>query len=386
MGRSRYCERGDPEGRCSTYVEQSSYIPNKSCEHPKSKPMNTLTETAFWSRQVIKYGIAFLVFLILARIAWQVGFAVYRYFFPEPPPKPTVLFGKLQKLNLPSQEGIPKFSYTLELPEGNLPVAPLSLSVFAQTPPRSSLVALDQARLIANKLDFTQSEESLSESIYRWRREDAPATLEMNIINGTFSVSYDLISDPSPLDFKPPTAEVAASEIKGFLSSAGIWPEDFTQGQINSLFLKNSGGQLVPALSLSDASFVRIDFLRQKFNELPVVTPKFKNGNVWFLVSGANVSDKKIIAGEYHYFSVDKEGLSTYPIKTSQAAWDELNQGQGFIINAGNNKDRVVIRRVYIAYYDSNQAQQFFQPVYVFEGDNEFVAYVPAVTTDYYGQ
>lgn len=327
-----------------------------------------------------------MIFLILARIAWQIGFTVYRYFFPEPPPKPTVLFGKLQKLNLPSQEGIPKFTYTHQLPEGDLPVAPPTLSVFAQTPPRSSLVALDQARRIATKLDFTQSEESLSETIYRWRHDQVPATLEMNIINGTFSVSYDLISDSSPLDFKPPTAEIAASKIQGFLSSAGIWPDDFTQGQINSLFLKNSGGQLASALSLSDASFVRIDFLRQKFNELPVVTPKFKNGNVWFLVSGASTSERQIIAGEYHYFSVDKESSSTYPIKTSQVAWEELTQGQGFIINTGSNKDQVVIRRVYLAYYDSNVAQQFFQPVYVFEGDNEFVAYVPAVTPDYYGQ
>ncbi len=347
--------------------------------------MNTLTDTAFWARQIIKYGIIFLVGLILLRIAWQVGFGIYRHFFPEPPPKPTVQFGKLPKLDFPAQEGIPKFTYTPELSEGNLPTAPESVSVFVQTPPRPSLVALDQARVVARKLDFTTGEESLSDTLYRWRREDVPATLEMNIITGAFSISYDLNVDSTPLSFRPPNSEIAAADIRSYLSSANIFPEDFSEGQTNSLFLKNQNGQLVPALSLSDANFVRIDFLRANYNDLPVVTPSFKNGNVWFLVTGAS-SERKIIAGEYHYFSAQAEGSSTYPIKTSQVAFDELNQGQGFIVNPGSNANNVIIRRVYLAYYDNNKSQQFFQPVYVFEGDNGFIAYVPAVTTEYYGQ
>lgn len=326
-----------------------------------------------------------MVGLILLRIAWQVGTGIYRHFFPEPPPKPTVQFGKLPKLAFPAQEGIPKLTYTLELPEGDLPTAPQSIAIFVQTPPRPSLVALDQSRTVARKLNFIQGEEGLSDTIYRWRREGVPATLEMNIINGAFSISYDLNTDPSPLNSRPPNSQVATSDIRAYLSSAGIWPEDFSEGQSNSLFLKNQGGQLVPALSLSDANFIRVDFLRGNYNDLPVVTPSFKNGNVWFLVSGAQ-REREIIAGEYHYFAVQKDGSSTYPIKTSQIAWQELNQGQGFIITPGSNTTSVVIRRVYLAYYDNDKSQQFFQPVYVFEGDNGFIAYVPAVTPDYYGQ
>lgn len=347
--------------------------------------MQTLTDTAFWSRQVIKYGAMFLIGLILLRIVWQIGFGVYRHFFPEPPPKPTVQFGKLPKLAFPVQEGMPKFTYTLELPEGDLPTAPESISVFVQSPPRPSLVALDQARTVARKLDFTTGEESLSDTVYRWRREEVPTTLEMNIITGAFSVSYDLNTDPTPLEFRPPNSEIAAAGIRSWLSSASIFPEDFSEGQTNSLFLKNQNGQLVPALSLSDANFIRVDFLRSDYNSLPVVTPSFRNGNVWFLVTGAP-REREIIAGEYHYFSAQAEGSSTYPIKTSQIAWEELNQGQGFIITPGSNTTNVVIRRVYLAYYDNNKSQQFFQPVYVFEGDNGFIAYVPAITLDYYGQ
>jgi len=34
---------------------------------------------------------------------------------------------------------------------------------------------------------------------------------------------------------------------------------------------------------------------------------------------------------------------------------------------------------VYLAYYDSLDPQTYLQPVFVFEGDDDFLAYVPAV-------
>jgi hypothetical protein len=39
----------------------------------------------------------------------------------------------------------------------------------------------------------------------------------------------------------------------------------------------------------------------------------------------------------------------------------------------------VVIRDITLQYYDPDTAQQFMQPVYVFTGDPDFTAYVPAV-------
>jgi hypothetical protein len=38
-----------------------------------------------------------------------------------------------------------------------------------------------------------------------------------------------------------------------------------------------------------------------------------------------------------------------------------------------------------MAYYDPDVLSQYFQPIVVFEGDGGFVAYVPAVTAEYYG-
>ena len=101
----------------------------------------------------------------------------------------------------------------------------------------------------------------------------------------------------------------------------------------------------------------------------------------------AQNKDQQIIAAEYHYHPVDETQFSTYPIKTPTEAFDELQTGTPFIADKGVNKDgaNLKIRRVYLAYFDPEEETDFYQPIYVFEGDNGFTAYVPAVTSNYYG-
>ncbi|KKQ73667.1 MAG: hypothetical protein US95_C0050G0001, partial [Candidatus Woesebacteria bacterium GW2011_GWB1_38_5] len=43
----------------------------------------------------------------------------------------------------------------------------------------------------------------------------------------------------------------------------------------------------------------------------------------------------------------------------------------------------IVIRKVYLAYYDPDQYTEYYQPVIVFEGDDDFTAYVSAIIDDY---
>jgi len=71
-------------------------------------------------------------------------------------------------------------------------------------------------------------------------------------------------------------------------------------------------------------------------------------------------------------------------LKTAQVAFEDLKVGKGYIANIGLNKDgKVVIRRIYLAYFDPNIPSSFYQPVIVFEGDRSFLAYVPAITDAY---
>ena len=87
------------------------------------------------------------------------------------------------------------------------------------------------------------------------------------------------------------------------------------------------------------------------------------------------------------HMSLQENEFATYPLKTASEAWEDLKSGKGFIANLGDNNEGVLkIRRVYLAYYDAGVYTEFYQPIVVFEGDNKFTAYVPAVDSQYYGK
>lgn len=347
----------------------------------------TLTETAYLTRRAIRLGTFILILLVVARIAWVGGFRIYRSFVPQSPPAPTVSFGKLPSLSFPTREDLPEFSFLLETPEGGLPQTPEITKVYFMPAPAPSFLALDEARRIANRLGFTASEEKISDTIYRFRNPESSQVLEMNIVTEAFSISYNLEQDPELATLRPESSEVAAATVRSFLSSARLLAEDLAQGRVTYEFFKKAPGGITGVVSLSEANFVKVNIFRQDYNELAVLPPDVTDANVWFLVSGAREREREIVAGEYHYFAADSQQFSTYPLKKTEEAFAELEAGQGFIARLGQNQDgKVTIRRIYLAYYDPEEPQEFLQPIFVFEGDKNFAAYVPAVASQYYSQ
>lgn len=345
----------------------------------------TLTEIAYWSRATIKYGIFFLVFLLLARFIWITGWKAYRQFYPKPPSPPTVSFGKLPSLAFPTaQPNSSALQFSLELPSGELPKITTVVTVYVIQPRKAYLGVVDQARTIAKALRFTNGEEAVSPTVYRFFHDKTDAVLEINIITGTFSISSSLYKNPELLLLRPPSQEAAAANIRNYLTNAKLFPEDFMNGKTAAIYARNENDTLTPAISLSEGQFVRVDFFRQNYDNFQIVTPYPNRSNVWFVVSGAT-DERLIVGGEYHYFSIDATNTATYPIKTASVAWEELKTGKGVYVSLPSNNS-VVVRRVYLAYYDTPEYQEFLQPVFVFEGDNGFIGYVPAVTSDYYGR
>ncbi|OGM29515.1 hypothetical protein A2630_00795 [Candidatus Woesebacteria bacterium RIFCSPHIGHO2_01_FULL_44_10] len=345
--------------------------------------MTSLTQVAISTRKIIRYGIYGILGLIALRIIFGLGINLYKRLFPKPPPPPTVAFGKLPGLPFPEKER-PQVTYTLQTVTGQLPALPTQTKVYFMPQLSSNLLALESAKQKATSLGFVSEPIAKSETIYTFPHPRVPSDLEMNIITGSFSISYNLSIDSSPVERRPSSPEIAASQVRSFLSSANLLPEDLT-GQTSHEFLKIEALRLVDAISLSEADLVRVNLFRRAYDELPAVTPDPKRANVWFLVTGASQREKQIVNGEYHYFPVDEEQSSTYPIKTAQDAYNELAAGAGYIANMGQSESgQVVIREVYLAYYDAGEQVEFYQPVIVFAGDNNFIAYVPAVTADYY--
>lgn len=345
----------------------------------------TLTDTAFQARRAIKFGGIFLVSCVVLIFSFRTVHSIYRHFFPAPPPPPEVRFGKLPQLIFEQKPGIPPLTYTLQTPTSDLPKLPLQTYVYFMPTPQSSFLNLDDAAKTARSLDFTVPGTALSEVIYRFSQSNIPETLDINIVNKTLSLSYNLAQDPEPLSLHPRSNEEALAAVRSFLNRAGLLSSDLEQGKPTFENLQSGAEALLPANSLSSANFIRVNLWRQDYNNMQVITSRTNRSNVWFLVSGANSGPKQIIAGEYHYFPISEDQKSTYPLKTADAAWKQLQEGRGLIISGPTSGSQVVVRRVYIAYYDSGKVQQFLEPVVVFDGDSGFRAIVPAVTDQWYG-
>lgn len=348
--------------------------------------MASLTNISITARKTIRYGLYFIVFLIVGRILLNTGVKVFRMIFPAPTPPPTVKYGKLSKIPFPDIDTNAKLTYTLETAEGGLPTKlPTQAKVFFMPRASANLLSLDAAKNKAEALGFSADMEQVSDTVYKFKNQEYPATLLMNIITNTFSITYDLASDNSLMNFKPPIAEVATSFYKTYLSEAGMLPEDLS-GSATHDFLKISEGKLVSALSLSDSSFIKINLFRKNYDDLPSLTANPNQANVWAIVSGSTIQGQKIIASEYHYHPIDETQYSTYPLKTPEVAFAELQNGQAYIASLGlnNSEGALKIRKIYLAYFDPDNITEYYQPIYVFEGDNGFIAYVPAVIADYY--
>lgn len=348
--------------------------------------MASLTNISITSRKIIRYGIYFMVFLIVGRIFLNAGVKVFRTVFPAPTPAPTVKYGILSAIPFPKSSGDIKLNYTLETAEGGLPTKlPTQAKVYFMPKTSANLLSLDMATSKAEALDFDSNMEQVSDTVYKFKSPDFPSTLQINIVSETFSISYDLASDNSPINLKPPIADVAISNFKSYLSGAGMLPDDLN-GATSHDFLKVSEGRLVSALSLSEANFIKINLFRKDYDGLPSMTANPNQANVWAIISGASNQGQNIIAAEYHYHPIDETEYSTYPIKTPETAFSELQNGQAYIANLGlnDNGGTLKIRRVYLAYFDPGESSEYFQPIYVFEGDNGFISYVPAVSADYY--
>lgn len=351
----------------------------------------SLTIVAIQARKTIRYGILLLVFILIGRALLIFGINTYRALAPTPPPPPTVNFGVLSQIPFPNRNlEFPELQITADTPTGVLPSFPEQMNVYYMPVKTATLFSFDRMNARASGFGFTGSprQEQDSETLYSYVHPNNPSTLQTDIVFETFSLSYNLAADPNLLTRRAPDVQTATTLVKGRLQQAQILPEDM-DGPVVHEFLRVEGQNLVRALSLSDAQLTKISLYRRALteSEYPSVTANPKEGNIWFLVSGSTEQGKQIIAGEYKYFAIDETRVETYPIKTAAQALEDLRAGKGFIANLGlNTGGNVTIREMYLAYYDPNVPYIFYQPVVVFRGDGEFVAYVPAVTDEYYGE
>lgn len=342
-------------------------------------------------RQAVKYGLIALVVMIVGRMLLSAVVAFWRALNPPPPPPPTVGFGVLPKLVFPQQTETPK-SYKLETGLGNrLPELKVNQAkVFLMPKSVPSLLADQQVKRIAAQYGFIFEPEFLNDRTYRWTKTGSlNASLEIDLQTKNFTLETNYLSRPELVTGanKLPEEFEAVRRVKSFLDKADLLPEDVATSSGQVVFLKSLGGQLEPAVSLSDADFLQINLDRTLIDgKYKLYSPDPSKGVISAVLSGVLSGQDSIVAVEDHWRFADYAQVETYPIRTARSAWQTLQSGQGFVARKGTS-DEAVVRDVSMGYYEDWQTEQpYLQPIYVFTGDNNFVGYVQAIDPTYVSQ
>lgn len=342
----------------------------------------SLTQTAYTSRKIIKFS---WIGLVAISLLWSLTKIVYKAYLAANPPysPPTVAYGILPKITFSEQKTEPK-SFTFELPNDEIPSFGDQARVYIIYRPNTTFLALEEDTKTAANFGFTMKPTEIKPGIYEFRDDILNKVLTINVLDGGFKMRYPYLTDQLLLVSEDlPNKDKAIEVASNFLSQGNKLTTDLKNGQKKVTFWKIEGGVIKATESQSQANAVRVDLFREDLNNLKLLSSNYDKASVSILISGSRTDARKIIEFDFKDISVDRESYSTYPIKTAQEAINSLNTGNYWTADDVADKT-VIVRRMYLAYYEPNALTNFLQPIYVFEGDNGFVAYVPAIKSEYF--
>ena len=345
----------------------------------------SLTQTAYTSRRLIKYG---GIGIVAISILWSLSTLVYKAYLTANPPhvSPTVKYGLLPRLVFPEKNFTTDKKFTFEFSNDAVPKFSDQAKVYVIYKPNTTFLALEEDTKTAAAFGFNGEPTEIETGIYRFTNDKVNKTLVVNVTTGDFTVTYPYTSDQMLLTpDKMPSKSEAISMATNFLEQGNKYTENLENGQKVVTFWKIDGDGLKSVSSQSEANAARVDFYREKLDGKSILSSNFGQASISVLVSGSTVLAKKIIGVNFKDMSINKVSYSTYPIKSSQEVINSLNSGNYWIAKDVTDKN-VVIRDIYLAYFEPTNLTNYLQPIFVAEGDNNFAAYIPAVESSYIKQ
>ncbi len=349
--------------------------------------MSQLTITSFYVRKGIKIGIISLLSFIILKTGYTVLHAYWLKLNPPPEPPPNTAYGKLPKINFPDKKEKIPVNFQLQTVENQLPTnLPTRGFVYYLPKVGGKFLSLDQANQIANNLKLNTNRKKITENIYRYTNPTNKTELEINVLTQNFTYSYNYLYDQTLINPPPlPSKDGAVRTAHGFLGKINKLTTELENGHKEVSYWQIRGEQLAPSISASEADFIRINLFRQQIDEqYPIMPPTYPQALVSLLITSRSVQGSNVVEAKYTHFESDREEFAEYPLLPIENAWENLKSGNYYLASfEGNAQTPIKIRNIYLAYYDPQLPTQFLQPIFVFEGDGEFVGYYPAVPPEW---
>jgi hypothetical protein len=351
----------------------------------------TLTEVNYYARKFAPVAVIMILVMVIIFFAFQLlslYFKQSQQANPEPA-KPLALnpiFNKIKAPIIPRAKSSTGYTYILDTLDATAKVENATSAAQVYFIPKQNLSFgfLPQIYLMAKSvgIDTENNDHKKVENTATF--DDGKNKLEIDISNFNFSYDYVLskTGDFTLDDAKQPSDSTLKSNAESFLRNINRYPDELSKGDRHVIYINfDIDSRRVSTLDAAEgANMAEVDFYRPDFNGYPVVTSSYYN-SPHFVLFGFSNGQTKVIRSEVKFYELsDKVG--TYPLKTSDEAWADLKAGKGTVVSANNPVGEVHIKKISLGYYDPDVYQEYFQPVYIFLGDDKFVAYVTAVRND----
>ena len=284
-----------------------------------------------------------------------------------------------------------KLKFELNTIDGKYPETTPSAHVFFIPEPKSTLAYLTKVELLAKTFafdTFATQPQTLNEEWVKY--EDATKILEVNIRSYHFKFRYKAGEELQSLIEATPEAKFTLlentfiEEARSTLSSRNSYPPELAAGSINPLYVRYdlSRNQFVPVAEGEYPQAMRIDFFRQQ-DTLPIESPFHFTSQNYVILAPLNKVPQVVEAGFMSYETL-RSDPGVYPLLTSEEAFLKLKKGEATTINLKEPvSGKIKIKEIYVSYYDPLSYQAYFQPIFVFLGDHNYVGYLPAIRDEY---
>lgn len=353
----------------------------------------TLTELAYYLRRAIPLAVLGVVIILILYLTLK----IVELTRPTTPvvviPTPTPAFGQLAPITLSNASNLPtNMQYVMDTVEGVPLTATTSAKIFFVPKRTPNLGFREKAAVLAKALNFddgsTISKLDATSDTYTLVDRTKRLVVDIDNFNYTYSQDFDEETRQFLARLVMPNEEKIISKAQEILRSLNRYPTDLAQGiqTISFIAYKESSESAQASVEIVQdpqlANMVGVDFFPPKLNELETVTEDFvssPNRVVYIPQGGAT---DFVVKAQVQIFERSEDQSSDYPLKTGEQVFQDLHAGKGFLIQGMDSisgKTLIKIKKMYLAYLIPGYYTTYIQPVYVFIGEDNFVAYVPAV-------
>lgn len=349
----------------------------------------TLTEVSYFSRKLAPFGVLLFVIMLILFYSFKLIF-LFGELNTAKVSTLNPIFKELKPIEFMEASSSAGYSYIMDTVEGEPVTATDAAKVFLIPEKKFRFGYKEKISLIAKNFGFEGSslEYVLSPKKTEGIFQDGKKKLEIDITNFNFKYEQDITRSPELFETNGiPDKESAQNKAVDFLKSFDRYPDDLALGRMNVIFMQYDKESSKTAI-LEDnkgANMVEVDFYRADIDQYPIVSPKYYNSQNYVTMVHKGDKGYEVVRAQIRFFEKSDAQVGIYPIMDGKSAFEMLATGSGHIVSGkpSQSEGQIAIKRMFMGYYDPDIYQQYLQPVYVFLGDNNFVAYVSAVTDEY---